>query len=54
MKLSHDKHLKIIKELNLNGKSLKELKEYLSVIKYEIYFEEVMLPKYNEFYKNKK
>jgi|TARA_Y100000015_G_scaffold16738_1_gene16080 hypothetical protein len=54
MELSHDKHLKIVKELNLNKKSIKELKEILSVIKYEIYFEEVMLPKYNEFYKNKK
>jgi len=54
MELSHDKHLKIVKELNLDKKSIKEWKEILSVIKYEIYFAEVMLPKYNEFYKNKK
>tara|TARA_R100001086_G_scaffold2915_2_gene2023 strand:- start:498 stop:662 length:165 start_codon:yes stop_codon:yes gene_type:complete len=54
MKLSQDKHFKIVRELNLDKKSIKELKNILSVIEDEIYFEEVMLPKYNELHKNKK
>ena len=52
MNISHDKHMKIVEELNLDKKSIKELKNIISVIEDIIYYEEVMLPKYNELHKN--